>query len=158
MKRQLDNKYSRKAPIGIKVISILNYIFSVFGILFGIFALIGGIVFVIKGDSFVTQFFKISSSGIIESLSEFYSWFGFVVILLGILSLVVAIILILSGFGLWKGKKWARISEIILVLLCVILWSIELFRGSLLNFIVVIPSLIILFYLIFSKNVKNLFS
>jgi len=58
---------------------------------------------------------------------------------------------------MWKGKNWAKISEIVLMVLWTILWSIELFKGNFLNLIMIVPSLVILFYLIFSKKVKNFF-
>jgi len=57
-----------KSPTGIKVISILNYIFGVFGIIFGIIALIGGITFIFRGDSMAGELFGGTSPGTIGSL------------------------------------------------------------------------------------------
>ena len=87
----------------------------------------------------------------------FYTNFGFIALGVGIIFTLLSTFLIIVGMKMWKGKNWARISEIVLMVLWTILWSIELFKGNFLNLIMIIPSLIIFFYLIFSKKVKHFF-
>lgn len=162
MEQQTYQQNQKKIPTGVKVISVLNYIFAVFGILFAIAGIIGGIYFAINGGSMALEIFGIGSqpgtlgAEINSKAGAFYTNFGFIALGVGIIFALLSTFLIIVGMKMWKGKNWARISEIILMILWTILWSIELFKGNFLNLIMIIPSLIIFFYLIFSKNV-NLF-
>ncbi len=165
MEQQIYQQNQKKIPTGIKVISILNYIFAVFGILFAIAGIIGGIYFAINGGSMASQIFGLGNSqagtlgaDINSKAGAFYTNFGFIALIVGIIFALLSTFLIIVGMKMWKGKNWARISEIVLMVLWTILWSIELFKGNFLNLIMIIPSLIIFFYLIFSKNAKNFFS
>ena len=162
-KMQQNYQSLNKTPTGIKIISILNYIFSVFGILFTIIGIIGGIYFIFNGGSMASQIFGGSSqpgtlgAEINTKAGAFYTNFGLIALGAGIFSGLLSTFLIIVGSKMWKGKNWARISEIVLMIMWIILWSIELFKGSLLNIVPIVPALIIIFYLIFSKNVRSFF-
>ena len=164
MEQQTYQQNQKKIPTGVKIISILNYIFAVFGILFAIAGIIGGIYFAINGGSMASQIFGIGSqpgtlgAEISSKAETFYSNFGFIALGIGVVFALLSIFMIIIGMKMWKGKNWARLSEIVLMVLWTILWSIELFKGNFLNLIMIIPALIIFFYLVFSKNVKNFFS
>jgi len=165
MEQQTYQQNQKKIPTGIKVISIINYIFAVFGILFAVAGIIGGIYFAINGGSMASQIFGLSNSQtgtlgaeINSSAGAFYTNFGLIALGVGIIFVLLSTFLIIVGMKMWKGRNWARISEIVLMVLWTILWSIELFNGNFLNLIMIIPSLTISFYLIFSKKVKNFFS
>jgi hypothetical protein len=164
MEQQKYKQNQKKTPTGIKIISILNYILAVFGILFAIAGIIGGIYFAISGGSMASQIFGFDSqpgtlgSEINSKAETFYTNFGFIALVVGIIFALLSIFMIIVGINMWKGKNWARISEIILIFLWTILWSIELFKENFLNLIMIIPALIVFFYLIFSNNVKNFFS
>lgn len=154
----------KNTPVGIKAISILNYILGFIGILFAVAAIIGGIYFVINGGSMASQIFGFGSQAgtlgaeINAKTGTFYTYFGFITISIGIVSGILSILAIIIGIKMWKGKNWAKITQIILSVLWAILWSIELFKGAFLNLIMIIPSLIIILYLISSKKVKDFFA
>lgn len=157
------NKMYKKCPTGIKIIAVLNFITGIPGAILGVILLFGGITFASRGDSFAEQLFGSATPGtlgsqIVSKTGQFYGSLGFVYILTGFLLLVISILLIILGIQLRKGKNWAKITQMILVILFVVLWLIRLFRGGFSNLFLLIISLIILFYLLFSKNVKNYFS
>jgi len=150
-----------KVSAGYKILSVINYIFVAVFILFSLVLVIGGIYFLLNKDSLIEQLFGGSLSGafgtqINTAFSTFYGSFGWIALAIGIFFLVFSIFLFFVGVGLWKAKKWARISEIILSVLWIVLWSIELFNGALFNLIPIFPSLIVLGYLIFNKGYKEL--
>lgn len=66
-------------------------------------------------------------------------------ILLGILSICLGILLYLVGRGLHRGKYWARITAIVILILQVILFLIPFTFSSLFNLIV---SGIMIYYLV----------
>lgn len=163
MDNYIRDKSNKKVPVGVKIIAILNYLLSAIAILFALAGIIGGIAFISNGSSFAQNLFGSFGSGTLGDLitgeaGRFYTSFGFIALIIGILSFIVALLLIIFGINLWKGKNWARIWETILVSLWVIVWAIELFRGAFLNLIIIIPSLIVIFYLIFSSRVKEHFA
>lgn len=147
-----NNEYSKllekaeSQPVGIKVISIINYVLASFVFVLGLFTIYGGYYFIKNGHSFGNQIF----GGVFgSSLSQFYTSSGYLFLLFGIFSIILCLLLIIIGINLWKGKRWAKVGEIVLSFLWVLLWSLELFKGAYLNIIFVIPGLIILIYLLF---------
>ena len=163
MEQQYYQQQNKKCPTGVKVISVINYIFAVLGILFAIAAIIGGIYFIFNGGSMASQIFGGGSqpgtlgAEVNAKAGAFYTNFGFIALGVGILVGLISTFAIIIGSKMWKGKNWARISEIILMVVWIILWSIELFKGSLGNLVMIIPAIVVIFYLIFCKKVKNFF-
>ena len=150
---QVSQVQRRTAPLRVKILAILSWIGAVLMILSGLIFLslpffldyiITKRLEELPTDVFLVLFILVNSIG------------GFIWILGGLL-LILGIINIFIAKGLWKGKNWARVFLIVLMILWTIIWSIELFKGYFLNLIVIGPSLIILFYLFFSKKVKSFF-
>ena len=153
---------NHKIPIGVKVISIVNYIFSVLFILWGVLGIFGAILFLTDfGERGAEQFFGE------QFVSQFSAQFGIAYLslslmffVLGVLSLIIGILLIIFGINLWKGKNWARISEVILGVLWIVFWFQSYFQDTANNMgvtIMIIPALTVIFYLIFLKEVKLFF-
>jgi len=149
------NNQQKQIPTGVKIISILNYIFAGLSGLIFLMGVIGGITFMANGDSFASQIFGNSIGG---NFGQFYSNFGLISFLFGILFGLFAFLLILFAINMRKGKNWAKISEIIFILLWIVAWSLELFRGSFGNLVIVVPLWIAFFYLVLSSKVKNFFN
>jgi len=132
-----------KRPIIVSILSILVIIGAIFEIVAGGMLLLVGITGVK------------SSTDIIAGIS-------ILLIILAIFFLILGIIGIFVGWGLWKGKNWARIAYIIIGTLGLLISLTSTIMSptitSILTGIVgmVLPILIIS-YLLFSKKVKSYF-
>jgi hypothetical protein len=132
----------KEVPVLVKVIAVLNYV-SAGGVI------IGGLLFL-----FASSFL----SSVLAS-SPLFSIFGsafFIVI--GILMLGLGILSILVGRGLWRGKSWARILEIVLRCLAILGSLNTIVSGQIMGGIfVILISSAIAGYLLFNKQVKEAF-
>jgi hypothetical protein len=142
-KRQIDD-FKKKAPTGIKVISVLYYIGAVIYALLGIFMIIGANVVVNSLISSLPNLIGIVTSGVIIGVGIFLLGFG-------VLSFFIA-------RGLWKLRKWARVLVIIFASLGVLSSLIGIIQdfnfGDLVRIIV---HGIILVYIGFSVEVRKAF-
>lgn len=140
----------KEIPVEIKVISILTWIFVIPLIFIGLISLVLGI----------RKYFVDTNIMIWENS-----------ILFGIIFLIIGSLIVFTGIGLWKGKNWARITEVIfsILLIVYILFNISSFflnpsRGDfnyipiILRLVVIIIPLLIGIYLLFDQKVKKAFS
>lgn len=161
----------RKAiPVGVKVISILNFILVAFLFLFGIaFIVLGGKVYS-NPDSFAQKLIDIAKTdpsfayddAAITKINAFASNLGPTFILWGIVLVVLGIFFLIIGIKLWKLRNWARIGEIIICSLIGLWGLMGLFNwvGILvfaINLAFAVVNGAIVSYLIFSKEVKKTF-
>jgi len=137
-------------PLGIKIISILDLIAGILIILVCLLYLLLGILIYIYPE----QFFDPSD----PSLNYILPYvFGIVIIFLlfGILKIFIA-------RGLWKAKPWARNTDIIISVIGILITVVYSFYNKniidLNSFYSITIHTVILFYLIFSKEVKSYFS
>ncbi len=136
----------KEVPVGVKVISVLDWIVAVLFILGGVVSILVSLLFM--GTSKVTGFGLIPgfSGNIILSL------------LLGILFVAIGILLIFVALGLWKGKNWTRIVHIVLSFIGIgfAIWGlIKLQFGNIFSLAI---NGLIAGYLLFSIKVKEAFS
>ena len=108
----------KHVPLGIRIISILNYIAAVICLLLSIFFVFLGVVF-------------LTDKSIIQSLKS--AGFPFpttylapIMIVIAILMLVGAVLSFFIGRGLWKGQNWARIVEIVFSAIGIVIGIISL--------------------------------
>jgi len=143
IKKGEREKSSQKIiPIGIKIISIYFIINSIFIIILGL-----QLIFPDKVPLSYTNEIK-NQIALLEDYSS--KILGLFFILFGILFTIIAI-------GLWRGKNWARITEIIISCVGIILLLLN-FKLLILNIIELLIYVIIVSYLLFDKAVKKAFS
>lgn len=133
-------------PLGVKIISILGYIIS-FSLIFR-----GGYL-VIKNLYVFKEIIRIAPWLILFSIPITLFF-----LLIGIILTLIGIFWIFISRGLWKLKNWARIAVLIFagifILVVPSFLSLPLYKSILL----VIPGIVILFYLILNKRVKEAFN
>jgi hypothetical protein len=142
-------------PTGVKAISILNYVCAVFGVLIGFVMLIWGSMFIFNNDSGIVEGATAS-----DNFFGFLMEFGFSAFLIGLILLGVSFLLLFLGIHLWDGRNWARMLQIVLMSIFIIFYIVSFLQGGKIGFLEVvqmIPALIIIFYLIFDKQVKKYF-
>jgi|SRR3989344_3991687 len=149
-------------PVGVKIISIFNWICSVIFIIAGLLFFVLGVFSIGGGFSGLEGF---------EELGGVFAIFGVFALVIGLVFLFFAVLSIFIAIGLWKGKNWARIIEIVfsclgflfsllIVLSTIFVIAQEGFDGfnfSLNLFSLLYNSLIGL-YLIFNSKAKEFFS
>ena len=84
-----SNKTSKSKPIGASIVAIYYFIV-------GVIALIASIMFFTVGPTYVGMLLQ-------------GPLFRFMNAAIGIVALIVAIIYLITGYGIWKLKKWAQI-------------------------------------------------
>ena len=126
-------------PTGVKVTSIFYYIVGALTILGGILALAGG--------SFL--------GSLIPGMG---TMFGSIIAVVGVIVIIFGILEIFVANGLWKLKKWAKITAIVLSVLGVIGGLNSLASKAIAMGIVwIIVYGLIIWYLGFHKETKGLF-
>ena len=139
----------KEIPVEIKIISILTWIFAIPLTFIGLISLVLGI-----------RKYFVDTNIMIWNYS----------IPFGIIYLIIGSLIIFTGKGLWKGKNWARITEVIfsiLLIICLLLFNLSFFlnpfRGDF-NYILIILSLLLIIvplfigiYLLFDQKVKKYF-
>ena len=139
-------KERKKVPTGVKVISILYYVFAGLAVISAIMLFVGANMV----NSILGQ---IPIIGIIGAFGS--SLF----IVAGIISLTAGILGFFIGRGLWNAGKWARTLVIIFSCIGVLMGIISLAKPS---FIGIFSQLVVSGgiggYLIFSKKVKKAFA
>ena len=129
---------NKKVPTGVKVLSILSFI--------------GGIGFLLIGLAMIS-----GASMISGQLEGFGNIFGGLLVGMGAVTIIVSIILLIGGWGLWKGRNWARWLFIILIVITFIQGMIS-FVGEGSGLGNIIFGGIIGAYLLLSKKVKKAFA
>jgi uncharacterized membrane protein (DUF2068 family) len=122
-------------PVGAKIISILYYILTAFEIL-------GGLAVLLGHHGLVLRYAGSYTGGV-------YLIFAILAILLGVLSIFI-------GIGLWGGQNWARIVAMVFSFLG-LLYAISTMihgRGGYISFVV---DLIVILYLAISPRVRASF-
>jgi uncharacterized membrane protein (DUF2068 family) len=140
-RKKNKSRLEKELPVGVHMVSILSYIISIFLIFVGILCII------------------IASSNaemLMASLGEFGP---VIIILLGALFLSIGVLGIFVGRGLQQGKPWARITAVVLLSTTTLLSIYNLYKNGDLetNIIFIVVSLLIMAYLIFSKEVNEIF-
>ena len=136
----------KTAPLGVKIISILNWIGAV-SLLLG--------AFVVMVPGFLTMM----------SGEEGAMLTGIILVVLGLMWVVFGIFVMVIARGLWKGKNWTRITEIVLGGLGILnaFWTLISPRGDKLITTIIISVGILLVdgiivaYLMFNNKVKTFF-
>jgi hypothetical protein len=148
---QLENQQSqpqavKNVPTGVKIISVLDWIGAIIAILVGLlFAIVGGLA---MGGG--------SSDGGLAALSGVISALGVLVIGIGVL--VIGIFMIFVAKGLWQGKGWTRIAQIIISSLAIISGIVTWIQDSGVSIINLVYNIVVAGYLLFSPSVKEAFS
>jgi|SRR3989344_5716486 len=127
-----------KTPIGIKILSILFYISGFVELIFGLL-LFSGIKNVLNNTVSFTSL-----------ISGFITLFGVILLIFGLISIILAT-------GLWKGKNWARIVTLIFTILSIIGILSSILQGKFSNLISLTIEILIVYYLLFNKDVKTFF-
>jgi len=130
----------KQIPILIKIISILNYVYVAGMIIFGFFL------------------FQIMVYSVLDKSSEIPILISVLLILLGLVPWFLGVFLIFIGRGLWAGKNWARLSEIVLGTIFIAFFIIDILKGNYFFLFGLVIFSLIVGYLLFSKEVKQAFS
>jgi uncharacterized membrane protein (DUF2068 family) len=130
----------KQIPILIKIISVLNYGYAAGLIILGFFL------------------FQIMVYSALDKSSEVSILISVLPILLGLTLWFLGVFFIFIGIGLWTGKNWARISEIIIGTIFIVLFIIDIIRGDFFALFGLIIFSLIVGYLLFSKDVKQALS
>ena len=136
----------KEIPVGIKVISILNFIVG------AVQAVLGVLVLALGSFGLSIFYSAAPSSTYLESLS-------YVVVLVGVGLLLFSALYIGVGIGLWRGKAWARITQMILLILGFIgsVYSLIVGKFIILNLLNLLIVSIIFWYVCCSKEVRSVF-
>lgn len=126
-KSKKSRNISKNRPIGATIVAV--YFFIV-----GIFALIASIMFLTVGPTLMGMLFQGPLFGIMSAA-------------IGIVALIVTIIYLVTGYGLWKLKKWAQVVATVLAVF-------GLFGGPL----SLVLSIGVILLLWFHKDTKKAFS
>lgn len=135
----MADKYNlgREISTGVKIISVLFYI--------------GAVLFLISGILSMAGIGLPAETGV-PQLGRGFEIFG------GILSIALSVFVFFVGFGLWKGRRWAWITAIVLSCIGILTSLIGLIGGGVGNLIGLIIYAFIGGYLLFNKEVKKAFS
>ena len=137
----MAKKEQKEIPLGVKIISVLNYVNAVLSVLIGL-------LFIILA---LTNYnITIPETG--EQVSTI------AIVVLSVLLIIVGVISFFIGRGLWKGQNWARITSIILSAIGVVFAAASLTTGGLSNAFGLVINVIVAGYLAFNKKVKKAFS
>ncbi len=146
---------SKKRPTGVTVIAVLNFIGFALGIIGALLFLVGGSVLV-SNPNFLTD--ALTSQGVPVDSATYIPVAGGALVVFGIFVGLLAVISLILGIGLLKGKNWARIVEIVFSGIGIIFALMSLFSGRFVSFLfnAIIYGLIF-WYLTFNKNTLSYF-
>ncbi len=121
-------------PLGLAILAVLEIIVS-------IVAILGGVILIISGALL---------ADIIAQYAQYIfppEFFTGIMAILGAGALIIGVIGIIIGWGLWNGKDWARIITIIFAILGIILGLFPLINLDVTGLISVAIDIIIIYYL-----------
>lgn len=134
----------KEIPAGVKIISVLFYIGAFLFLISGILS--------VAGVGLPQENLTGAAVGV-PQLGRGFEIFG------GIISVALAILVFFVGLSLWKGRRWAGITAIILSIIGIITSLIGMIGGGVVgNLITLIIYAGISSYLFFNKDVKRIFS
>lgn len=105
---------SKKAPVGVQIISVIYYIAAVL-------CAIAGILFIVGANAIVAL--------LVASAPQLGEVSSLVFIVLGIVLIAIGVLAFFVGRGLWKLKSWARILAIIFAILGVMSAIYSMVKG-----------------------------
>lgn len=168
MVKKIVKKASNKnIPVGIKILSILNYIGFVLFVLVGIALIILGIY---SNNINLEEYKQIYISSaeyqkllqenpeLAQQSIEFYLSIVKNLIYIGVFFIILAIVSFFIARGLWNGQNWARILEAIFSAFGLITAILSLFSGNFIAFLSLALNSLIVWYLLFNKNVLRFFN
>ncbi len=156
----------KNPPLGVKSIAILNYISAGFLLLGSILFLVAGILLIQNHDSYAVKLLDQFKQGNVTAelgadnlakLTSALQTAGPILIGLAAAVLFLGILNIVMGVGLWRGRRWAYVLELILSGLGLLLALYGLFKGSLASIVSLVVHGGILLYLSLSGKVKAFF-
>jgi len=148
----VEKRVNKNAPIAVKILSILGYIFSILFLIIGILSLIVSIGLaksnepVILPADFPSEFVDLFTNHLVP----FLVGMGIAFIISGIIGIVIS-------RGLWKGKNWARIVVIVFSLIGIVSNIMGLFAKDFSSIIPLIIDIVIAWYLLANKEVQKHF-
>ncbi|MDP1695946.1 MAG: hypothetical protein Q8L29_03465 [archaeon] len=138
--RKEKKEIKKNAPLGVKIISILNYISGGIAILAGLlFIALALINYPLIAD-------KIGSS--ISSV---------IITVISIFLIIVGLIAYFIAKGMWRGQEWARITQIILSIIFGFSALTSVMKGMWSNIFGLAINFAIAGYLLFNKRAKRFF-
>jgi len=139
-----------KKPLGVTIISVIEI---AFGLLFAFIGISLIIIRVIINPSMLQQLNSqmLSYYGITFTYNEIEAFS----IYMGLISFILAVILIISGYGLIKMKNWARIISMIVAISASILSFIDILIVPSAYFVLIL--LISLIEFIYLERLRNFF-
>jgi peptidoglycan/LPS O-acetylase OafA/YrhL len=139
--KKIVKSRQKELPVGIHMVSILYYIVSIFLLFVGLLSIV------------------LASSNIEIIVMNMGDFGPLVVILMGTLFMGIGILGAFVGSGLRQRRPWARITAIVLLCITTLMSAYNLYqKGDVeTNTIFIIVSIIIGAYLIFSKEVTDIF-
>lgn len=157
-KKSKDKKEVKKnVPLGIKVISIVGFIFAALFILTGVFCFILGIIYTINPGSINLK--ELFPEQFINQLKDNFSAN---MIMLSIIFAIIAVIIYWICREILNRKNWARIFIIVFCILNIFsdISNLIAKKEALSSYIVItfIINALIIFYLLTAKEVKKFFS
>ena len=165
---RIKAKQVMETPLGIKAITIISYIAAAVFILIGIGLFIGGIILQQESE-IVNTFLQVlitspnsqlaNISPIAKTaISSVLTYSGPVLIALGLVFFFVGLFRLFVGLSLLHGKAWSRIVVVCFCIIWIGFGFYNIARGEIvINAITIIFNLIVLYYLIFSKEAHNFF-
>ena len=136
----MDSDYQRlmkpARPTGITILAILELIF-------GIIILIGGAAVA-----------AVSGSGILSTLG--YGYLSGMAAVAGGVLVVLGLVVLVVGWGMWTGKGWAWLLSVILYVLGILFGIASLASGSLTSIVGLLIEIFLLWYM-FRPHVKAFF-
>ena len=140
-KKVSSSKNKKEIPTAVKVISVYYFIIAFFSVMAGLY-----ILFFKDFSAYILQDygFSITSPGMLSGI--------------GLLVAALGVFYIFIGKNLWKSRNWARIAAIIISSLSVLYSIVNLFYGEFGGIFFVLIDGLIIWYLVFNKDVKKAFS
>ena len=155
-------------PFGIKAISLISYIAAATFILAGAGLFIGGVILQQESEianSFLqvliaspnSQLSNISPIAKI-AISSVLNYSGPVLIALGLVFFFIGLFRLFVGLNLLHGKAWSRVVVSCFSITWIGFGFYSISRGNIwVNLVTIIFNLVVLYYLIFSKEAHNFF-
>lgn len=152
-KRAIRKLARRGVPVGVKVIAIFDYIIAALSALFAIILLLAA------GGIFTNRERIINELNIaVGNIDLAAGAMTGVIFLIAIFMLAIAVFVFFVARGLWKGRNWARITEIIIVAIGFINALMALFQGDYNSILGLAINGLIGGYLLFNSDAKRAFS
>ncbi|MFA6023078.1 MAG: hypothetical protein WC781_03245 [Candidatus Pacearchaeota archaeon] len=153
----IKNNFKKSAPKEVKVLSILFYIFAVLSVISGLLMMLGGItgtalIGMLGVDQVMQLVPGLDLSQVIVGEIAFIT-----IIFAGVIAILIGGVEWFIGRDLMKGKKWAYVVALILVIFGILNALMTFILNPFSAIISLIIYGILLYYLWFNKTVRNFF-